>query len=463
MATITFPSDSSPYTAASLPSSNVVSGASIGWYNSQRKILQKLAQQYLPVESKAVEVMASQGQPDTSDPGVVATRAGFTELRTRLPVLNQYYRYTGSHGGTFDEVYLTKIKDLVLSWVRTNVPTGKPIDETNFENLLRVIGDRWADFSGAEQTDITAWLNALKTAKEAWDFDAAAGEGKLIYGNHYTHHYKILLKVYQLLGVSTTTLISDINAFAVNNLPFGNGAIIHPAEFTITGVNQASKKFTVVGNQTSSFFTTYLSKVYVNGSTGNDGWYSFVSAVFTGGNTEITVTEDIPSATVDGKIVGSYNDTTHDMSRPAIAAGESIDMIRRDALHYQQYDLEPWIELALLSPGNFTTTVDNLWSYLLTWALSPPRKRYEFFATSDTFDMLRYNISHPQYLQPTAMYWPDDMARCALAYDYLKRYPTTALTSNLDEKVLAPVAFRGDNRPTVQYYFFRWVFLGLYG
>jgi hypothetical protein len=465
MAVVTFPSDSFPFSASTLPSSNTTFNpdlqitGSIGLYNCQRKILEKLAKQYINDDFVAIQTLVSQGQP-TLTPEVSATREGFNDLRVKLPVLNQYYNYTGSHGDTYNASYLTKIKEIVLSWVRTNVPTGKPIDETNFENLLRVIDERFGSFSGSEQSDITAWLNALRTAKLAWTFSQGGGEGKIQYGNHYTHHYKILFKTYQLLGLSTASLVTTINSFAADNFPFG-GARTFPPQYAITAVNQGTKTFKVAGNQTANYFTTYLNKVYVNGSAGNDGWYTLVSATLNAGSTDIVVLETIPSASVSGNIGGSYNDLTHDMSRPASSAGESIDMIRRDSLHYHQYDMEPWIELAIMSPGNFVTIVDNGFNFMRDWLLTPPRIRYEFFATSDSFDGLRWAGSRSTYLQPNSQYWPDDAARMILAYDYYKR--AGSLTTVVDAKLIRAAGFNSSVRASIQYYFFRWMFSGIYG
>jgi hypothetical protein len=456
---INFGTDS-PLAVQNLPSSFAPNGVPIGWYNARRKLLVKLATSYLGDANSAVAVMSSQGVADTSDPNVQKTREGFNELRVRLPVLNQYYNYTAAHGGIPDTEALAKVKSIVLSWASINQPTGKPIDETNFENLIRVIGNRWGNFSGAEQSTITTWLNALKTAKESWAFNPATGEGKLQYGNHYTHHYKILLQVYQRLGLTTAynNLITTLTSFAAVNFPFGNAAVTKPAKFSIIGVNQGTKTFTIAGDQTASFFNTWINKVYVQGGA-NEGWYTLVSDTFSGGNTQVVVQETIPSATVSGFLFGSYNNTTHDMTREADSSGESIDMIRRDALHYHQYDLEPWLEIAILS-GSFGTVVDNAFTFLSNWILSPTRKRYEFYATSDTFDDIRWQASRSEYLHPRAMYQPDDAARCIFAYDYYKKIASPSFQVN--DRLLA-AANRSNKIESSWYYYFRWVFQGLYG
>jgi hypothetical protein len=240
---INFGTDS-PLAVQNLPSSFAPSGVPIGWYNARRKLLVKLATSYLGDANSAVAVMSSQGVADTSDPNVQKTREGFNELRVRLPVLNQYYNYTASHGGIPDTEALAKVKSIVLAWASINQPTGKPIDETNFENLLRVIGNRWGNFSSGEQATITTWLNALKTAKESWSFNPATGEGKLQYGNHYTHHYKILLRVYQLLGLTTAynTLVSSVTTFATQNFPFATGPSQSPQNSPSRGSIKGPKR-----------------------------------------------------------------------------------------------------------------------------------------------------------------------------------------------------------------------------
>ncbi|MCE2965652.1 MAG: hypothetical protein LW855_07660, partial [Alphaproteobacteria bacterium] len=384
---LSFPADTAPLAYTALPGLNT----GLSWQNVQRKRLKKFAEQYMTETSKAVQTLRSQGEPDTSLDAVQDTRAGFTELRVRLPVLNQYYRYTLSHGGTGDAAVLAKIKTLVLAWADTNQPTGKPIDETNFEGLLRVIKQRWSDFTAGEQTRITSWLNALKTAKEAYAFTAATGEGSLRYSNHYTHHYKVLLQVYDLLGLTTqyTALVSTITAFAAQNFPFGNGSIVVA-----------------------------------------------------------------PSPT-------AFNDATHDLPRAAVSAGESLDYIKRDALHYQHYTLEPWLEIALQIGGTgLQTVMDNGVGFLRDAILAPASKHYEFAASVVPFDATRWQTSNPVYLQPNAMYRPDHAARVFMAYDVYKKGINPSFA--LDDRLYALLS-RSSSLPSFWYYYFRWVFGGLYG
>lgn len=455
-----FGTDTNPLPVQALPGSNV----GLGWFNNNRKRLRKFALQYLDEAPAAVRELKSQGQPDTADPGVVASREGFNELRVRLPVINQYFTYSGMHGGTADARALAKIKAIVLAWVRINQPTGKPIDETNFENLLRVIGARWGDFSGGEQAEITDWLQRLRTAKENWQFVELAGEGTLRYGNHYTHHYKILLQVYDLLGLTAqrTALLQAIGEFSAVNLPFGNADIRFPASYTITGTSQSQQRFDVAGNQVVRFPAG--STFQVNGnSQWNNARYTVASTQYLSSSdrTRIFTVEPVQRDGGGGTVWEQFDPAQHDMPRAATVAGESIDYIRRDALHYHQYNLEPWLEIAILAGGTtFATVVDQQFAFLQTQILNPPVKNYEFAATTDSFDRIRWERSQPEYLQPLSMYRPDKIARVVFSYVYYKRLTQPAF--DVDERLLS-FALRSDVLPSHWYPYFRWVFGGLYG
>ena len=75
----------------------------------------------------------------------------------------------------------------------------------------------------------------------------------------------------------------------------------------ITVVNQGLKQFTISGDQ-AALITTAASIIIVR-STGNNGTYTVVTAVFGGVNTVITVSEAIPSGTADGSIQFSTQTT----------------------------------------------------------------------------------------------------------------------------------------------------------
>jgi hypothetical protein len=67
----------------------------------------------------------------------------------------------------------------------------------------------------------------------------------------------------------------------------------------ITGVNTGTKTFTVAGDQTLELVAG--TKLAVDGSTGNDGMYTVVSATYTS-STAIVVSETISDATADGTL-----------------------------------------------------------------------------------------------------------------------------------------------------------------
>ena len=411
-----------PIDAAALPTTNT----SLSWYNVQRKRLQKFAKQFLTPPPLAVEVLRSQGEPDITDPTVMATREGFTQLRRDLPVLDQYYEYSG------DAAYLTKIQDIIMAWARTNQPDGKPINESNFEWLLRVIRRRRATLTGAEQADVDAFVQRLRDAKEAaaagnFGSQMVEGEGTTRYGNWWTHHYKVLLLVYEAQGdtAAKNALLGQIDAFAAQNFPFGNVAITHPFTGTIVAANRAGGYFDVGGGDYRSQIADGASFSVTGNTLGKDGVYTVASTTyFSGSNRTRVTTTTVPlpgsSDGGGGTLTLAFNPAIHDMPRAASAVGESIDYIRRDALHYHVYDLAPWIEIALSSGNRYETLVANGWSFFMDRLLSPT-KHYEFANTSDTFDGARWQASNPEYLAPNCMFKPHRAAGLMLSYHHYRR------------------------------------------
>lgn len=77
-------------------------------------------------------------------------------------------------------------------------------------------------------------------------------------------------------------------------------AIFQGSTVAITALSQGSKTFSVGSDVTSSLQPTV--KFIITGSTGNNGTYTVVSAVFGSGTTVITVVEAVPNATADGSI-----------------------------------------------------------------------------------------------------------------------------------------------------------------
>lgn len=335
-----------PIAAAALPTTNT----RLSWYNVQRRRLHKFAKQFIVFGSLAVETLRSQGEVDVTIPGVVSTREGFTQLRRDLPTMDMYFEYSG------DGDYLARIKDLCLSWARTNVPDGKPINESNLEWLVRVMHRRRGDFTALELADVDAWVQSLREAKEAaaavnFSAQMVEGEGTTQHGNWWTHHYKVLSLVLHYLGdeAAKAALWAEIDAFAARNLPFGNPDITFPASPDL------------------------------------------------------------------------FNSALYDMPRAATDPGETIDYIRRDALHYQVYDMLPWLEVAILEGGGrYDAVMSAAWSFFEGKLLSPV-KHYEFANTSDSFDGQRWSASHPEYLAPQAMFKPQRAAGLFLSYMHWRR------------------------------------------
>lgn len=83
----------------------------------------------------------------------------------------------------------------------------------------------------------------------------------------------------------------------------GDRYIVNDAySYAITGVNTTSNYFSISGDQTSNIATDDIIKV--EGSTGNNGWYTVISAVYNSGTTSTDITvSSIVDATVDGNIL----------------------------------------------------------------------------------------------------------------------------------------------------------------
>ena len=460
-----FPADSAPIAADQLPSTT----EGLSWHNVQRKRLKKFAGQYIGVDNSAVTTLRSQGEPDTSIPQVKDTRQGFNELRVRLPILSQYYVYSASHGGIADTAYLDKVKSIILAWCNQNIPTGKPIDETNFENLIRVAKRHFASFNSSEQAIINIWVQKLKIAKESWTFTPATGEGRLLYGNHYSHHYKIMYQVYDFLGDTTkiNALKTTLLSFIMKNFPYQNASITTPPSNAVVGTSVLEKRFDIGGNFITSF--PIGSTFYVaNNTRGHNGyfWVTSVQYLTSSNKTRLFFAENLSGLDGGGgTLYRPHNDALYDMPRPAINAGESIDYIRRNAMHYHQYDLEPLIELAILSNWrDFDNRLIAGLEFLRNNVFNPflVRKPYEFAYSSDSFDALRWQTSHSEYLQPNSMYIPDKMARLIFSYDYYFRKNNDIAVQNIDTRLYS-FAMRSRFLSSIWPYYFRFVFNGLYG
>ena len=136
-----------------------------------------------------------------------------------------------------------------------NIPTGKPIDESNFEGLLYAITELFSKFNHSEQQQIKDWLFTLKQAKQEWLFPRLNGEGVVQYGNHYTHHYKVLLQVLFILlnngediQAEITAVMAEINEFIEFNYPYNNPAINLPPAYAVVGTNVVGQRIDISGD-----------------------------------------------------------------------------------------------------------------------------------------------------------------------------------------------------------------------
>ena len=191
--------------------------------------------------------------------------------------------------------------------------------------------------------------------------------------------------------------------------------------------------------------------------------YSVVSTKYltSSDKTRIVGAEPLVKDGGGGKLYISFDDNVDDIPRQAIAKGESIDYIRRDALHYHQFNLEPWLEIAILLRNNGQQNLP--WEGVITAAYEFYRdnigvKRYEFAHTTDDFDRVRYKSSKSEYLQPKAMYKPDKVARVVFSYLHLQylisgEQGRTAMT---DDKLIS-YAMRSRDLSSSWFYYFRFI------
>ncbi|NLG44818.1 MAG: hypothetical protein GX547_16370 [Phycisphaerae bacterium] len=88
----------------------------------------------------------------------------------------------------------------------------------------------------------------------------------------------------------------------------------------IAGVSTGAKTFSIAGDL--SAVLTAGAVFRVSGSTGNDGYYTVVSATHADGTTTVTVVEAITDATVDGTL-HPYDLT---LDNPALVAGQTVNI-----------------------------------------------------------------------------------------------------------------------------------------
>lgn len=424
----------------------------LNFYDTQRKRCQKFAESFIQDDAKPVETLVSAGST-TITPKVAASRRGFQDFR-RMQILVQWWKISG------DTAYRDHAMKMILDWADLNVPDGHPINQTHWEGLHIVLEDLAPQGTAGEfttsdyNTRLKPWLQAIRTATENWPFPPEPGGGTLIFGNHFTHHYMQLLLCLQSLGDTSAfnALLSIIDDHATENFPFGNSAVDYPENFSIVTINQGSQYFEINVDKSSNFVNGI--QFNITGSTGNDGTYTCNGAsTFTGGNTRIFVNESIPSSVTDGTLNEEYQPSVHWMPRAATDIGESIDFIRRDSNHYQVYDIQPWLNIAIAEGGTrYETLMDNGFNFMWERMLDPLNIHFEFTNSVDDFDELRYLGSRAEYLQPNSLWLPDEGGRVTMNY---YRYKLGLNPLNTVNDAYLALAQKGDRISTDWPYWIR--------
>jgi len=101
----------------------------------------------------------------------------------------------------------------------------------------------------------------------------------------------------------------------------GEAFVAPTAVYAITGVNTGTGVFTIAGNHASEVGST----IRINGSTGNDQVYTVTDASDVAADTEVTVSETISDATVDGNLhVGATQILRYHLYKNAATGNEYL-------------------------------------------------------------------------------------------------------------------------------------------
>ncbi len=174
-------------------------------------------------------------------------------------------------------------------------------------------------------------------------------------------------------------------------------------QFPITAVNQGTQKFTVTGDASGLNPPPFPSTIVITGSTGNDGSYTVVSAVFGAGVTVVEVNEAIPSATANGLLQSDFwtNCTNNPTDQAkwigwhnAVVAADGDDVGQTPGTSRYQYDVRMDIQVfdALGNAQDCTTAGLGIAQYCLmkkqwleeSWIRSMPRQLVHISPTRDT-------------------------------------------------------------------------------
>jgi hypothetical protein len=125
------------------------------------KMLYAAANAALSHRPNPIRTILTEGKLAGADVKVTTTRA--LKDMDALYALGYVYALTG------EPKYAAKVRDYVLAWAGTNIPTGDPIDETNLEPLIVAYDLTRSTFSDADRDAADAYLRKLIAAE--WGAD----------------------------------------------------------------------------------------------------------------------------------------------------------------------------------------------------------------------------------------------------------------------------------------------------
>lgn len=192
--------------------------------------------------------------------------------------------YTG--GTTFTTAGTNKLRDFLSK------ATAKNIEIAIASSTKPGLSDAMVDFNSGAPTG--EGLVALFTENEFWHYSfnktaQQAGTG-----------------TYSCLSMKANLLAKKISLNAAGIKIWGYFGWTHDyhyaysTPYNIILVDQGARTFSIAGNHSAEFLAGMDIKVV--GSTGNDGFYTVLSSVFSLGLTEITVSQAIPDGTGNGSL-----------------------------------------------------------------------------------------------------------------------------------------------------------------
>ncbi len=149
--------------------------------------LKRESNKQLKRSPQPIAQLSSAGKLSLSDPTLINSRKSMQDADA-ASVLALTYRLTHQTD------YLKKATDILLSWSKSNKPSGNPIDETRLEGMIWAYDLISCDLSSQNKTDILNWFERIHTKKMDWVF------GKITsINNHRIHQLKMLLLLDKVL------------------------------------------------------------------------------------------------------------------------------------------------------------------------------------------------------------------------------------------------------------------------